>query len=103
MDKLKGFQRKYLRSLAHNMKPIVLIGQKGITESVVTSVNESLNKHELIKIKFVEFKEKTQKKEISGIIEKKTLSEMVGMIGHIAIFYRQNPDPEKRNIALPKK
>ncbi|MBT7697352.1 MAG: YhbY family RNA-binding protein [Desulfobacterales bacterium] len=103
MDKLRGFQRKYLRSLAHNIKPVVLIGQKGMTESVISSVDESLNKHELIKIKFIEFKEKTKKKEISEIIEKKTLGEMVGMIGHIAIFYRQNADPEKRNIVLPKK
>ena len=45
----------------------------------------------------------SEHKEISEIIEKKTLGEMVGMIGHIAIFYRQNADPEKRNIVLPKK
>jgi RNA-binding protein len=59
--------------------------------------------HELIKIKFNEFKEKEQKKEVSGMIEKKTGAEMIGMIGHTAIFYRQQKDAEKRKIVIPNR
>ncbi|MBI9077736.1 MAG: ribosome assembly RNA-binding protein YhbY [Desulfatibacillum sp.] len=100
---LKGFQKKYLRVLAHAMKPVVAVGQKGLTEGLMASVNEALDIHELIKVKFLDFKEKSLKMEISEAIEKDTNSDMVGMIGHMAIFYRQQQDPEKRQIALPEK
>ena len=100
---LKGFQKKYLRGLAHGMKPVVNVGQKGLTEGLMASVDEALDIHELIKVKFVDFKEKSFKVEICEAIEKGTQSHMVGMIGHMAIFYRQHQDPEKRQIVLPQK
>ena len=67
MNELTGYQRKYLRGLAHNLKPAIIIGKKGITEPVITEIKEALNKHELIKIKFVDFKEKDQKKEFVSV------------------------------------
>ncbi len=103
MEKLKGYQKKYLRGLAHGMKPLVFVGQKGISPALTEAVDESLEKHELIKVKFIDFKGKSQKEEIAGAIEKETASELVGMIGHIAIFYRQQMDPEKRKINVPKR
>ena len=102
MEKLKGYQKKYLKGLAHGMKPLVFVGQKGISPALTEAVDESLEKHELIKVKFIDFKEKNQKEEIAGVIEKETASELVGMIGHIAIFYRQQKNPEKRKIDIPK-
>ena len=101
MERLKGFQKKYLRGVAHGMKPVVLIGQSGLTPGVIKAVDEALETHELIKIKFNDFKEKDQKKEIVEVIETDTSSEMVGMIGHLAIFFRKHRDPEKRKIAVP--
>ncbi|MCD6586481.1 MAG: ribosome assembly RNA-binding protein YhbY [Desulfobacteraceae bacterium] len=103
MEKLKGVHKKYLRGLAHSLKPLVLIGQKGVSPSLFKAIDEALDMHELIKIKFNEFKEKEQKKDVSGMIEKETGSEMVGMIGHTAIFYRQQKDPEKRKIIIPNR
>ncbi len=103
MEKLKGYQKKYLKGLVHGTKPLVFVGQKGISPAVTQAVDESLEKHELIKVKFIDFKEKGQKKEIAGAIEKETACELVGMIGHIAIFYRQHKDPEKRKINVPKR
>jgi RNA-binding protein len=100
MDKLKGAQRKYLRSQAHHLKPLVIIGAKGMTDQLIGSVDFALKDHELIKVKFGEFKE--EKKGISVQIAQATKSEMIGIIGNIAIFYRQNPDPEKRKIKMPK-
>lgn len=99
MEKLKGAQKKYLRAQAHHLKPVIMIGAKGPTTQLINSVNAALNDHELIKIKFGEFKE--TKKEISQEIAGQTKSELVGLIGNIAIFYRQNPNPEKRKIKLP--
>lgn len=103
LSELKGYQRKYLRGLAHPLKPVVQVGQKGLTDAVVDSVDEALEIHELVKVKFIEHKERNQKAYFTEIIETKTGAEMVGMIGHTAIFYRPRPDPEKRGIALPRK
>lgn len=103
MKKLEGFQRKYLRGIAHNLKPLVTIGQKGFTPEVQQSADQALDDHELIKVKFNDFKEKEYKTEICNHLENNTNSVMVGLIGHTAIFYRQHKDPEKRKISLPKR
>ena len=103
MDSLLGFQRKHLKALAHKLKPIVFVGQKGMTPTLISSTDEALNAHELIKIKFNEFKAKDQKELILTDLSKQTGSEMVGMIGHVAILYRRHPDPEKRKIQIPQR
>lgn len=99
MEQLKGSQRKYLRSQAHHLKPLVIVGTKGVTDHLIGSVDLALKDHELIKVKFGEFKE--TKKEISEEIAQSTKSELIGLIGNIAIFYRKHPDPEKRKIQIP--
>jgi len=101
MQKLEGFQRKYLRGLAHGLKPVVLIGQKGLTNELLKSADQAFLSHELIKVKFNDFKEKGQKEEISKTLEKETGSQLVGSVGHIYIFFRQQEDLEKRKIHLP--
>ncbi len=103
MKKLEGFQRKYLRGLAHSMKPVVIIGQKGYSDTVIRALDSALTTHELIKIKFIDFKDKAQKDEILGSIVKDSKCENVGMIGHTAILYREQNEPEKRKIVLPKR
>ncbi len=101
MDVLKGYQKKYLKGLAHGLKPTVFVGQKGVVPSVVKALDEALDQHELVKIKFIEFKEKGQKKEIVHVLEKESVSALVGMIGHVAILYRRQKDPDKRKIEVP--
>jgi len=96
---IKGSAKKYLRAQAHHLKPLVIIGAKGLTDGLIASVDLALQDHELIKVKFGEFKE--AKKEISAQIAQATKSELAGLIGHIAIFYRQHPEPEKRKIKIP--
>ena len=99
---MKGYQKKYLKGLAHKLKPTVFVGQKGAVPSVIKALDETLDKHELVKVKFIEFKEKSQKEEIVAVLEQEASAERVGVIGHMAILYRQHPDPEKRKISLPK-
>ena len=101
MKHLKGSERTYLRGLAHHLKPVVIVGEQGITDKLIQATNEALDFHELIKVKFNSFKK--QKKALAQEIEERTQSEMVGMIGHIAMFYRQQPDEEKRKIQLPRR
>ena len=102
MKKLTGSKAKYLRSIAHGLKPVVFVGQNGVTDALIAAIEEALDRHELIKVKFIEFKDKNHKKEIAEIIEMKTRCHLAGMIGHVATFYRQHRDPEKRRIELPK-
>jgi RNA-binding protein len=96
MEKLKGSAKKYLRSEAHHLKPVVMVGRNGVGEQLIASVDAALKDHELIKVKFLDFKE--EKKEISQEIASATKSEAIGIIGNIAIFYRQHPQPELRKI-----
>ena len=98
MEKLTGAQRRYLRSLANTMKPHLMIGKNGLSESVVAAIHDALDDFELIKIRFLEFKD--QKKELSARIEDICRCEMVGMVGHVALFYRQHADPQKRSIKI---
>ena len=100
---MECFQKKYLRGLAHSLKPVVLIGQKGLTDDLLKSAEQAFQSHELIKVKFNDFKEKEQKEQISSVLVKKTGSELVGSVGHIYIFFKQHNDPEKRRIQLPQR
>ena len=103
MEALKAYQKKFLKGLAHSLKPVVFIGQKGLTRSLISSIHDALNTHELIKVKFVEFKEKQQKDSLAEAIQAETGCRLAGIIGHIAIFYRRQADPEKRKIQLPRR
>ncbi|MBX7149003.1 ribosome assembly RNA-binding protein YhbY [bacterium] len=98
--KLTGSQRTFLRGKAHKLKPYVHLGKEGLTEALVKQIDQALNDHELIKIKFVEYKE--DRKEIAADIEKETKSNCVGMVGHVGIFYKKHPNPEKRDKSLIK-
>jgi RNA-binding protein len=97
---LKGVHRKYLRGLAHGLKPMVLVGKSGVTPGLLVSVKQALNDHELIKIRFVDHKD--SKDEIALRIAGGTECDLVGMIGNVAIFYRRHTDPSKRKIVMPK-
>jgi RNA-binding protein len=101
MEILKGYQKKFLKGLAHGLKPVVFIGQKGLSGGLIGSIHDALDTHELIKVKFIEFKEKQQKAGMVEVIEAETGCRLVGIIGHTAIFYRQHTDLEKRKIQLP--
>ena len=101
MDILKGSQKRFLRGLAHALKPVVFVGQKGFTQSLVDAMDDALDHHELVKVKFVDCKEKEKKLALVEQIEKSVPCELVGLVGHIATFFRQQNDPEKRKINLP--
>lgn len=102
-ERLAGYQKKYLRGLAHSLKPVVLVGQKGPTPSLITSVDEALIAHELIKVRFVDTKDRVQKDKIINAIARETKSLVAGTVGHTAIFYRPHPDKDKRKIVMPQK
>ena len=102
MKKLSGQHAKYLRGLAHGLKPIVFVGQKGVTDAVIASAEQAFERHELIKVKFIDFKEKEQKRAIAAAIETATGGLLAGIIGHVATFYRPHRNPDKRRVVLPE-
>jgi RNA-binding protein len=100
MSMLKGSQRKYLRGLAHGFKPLVQIGKEGLSHGVVQAIDTALEAHELIKVKIAA--DRDEREQLVPLIEQRATCECVGTVGRMAIFFRENPDPEKRKISLPK-
>ena len=98
MNNLSSSQRSYLRSQAHHLEPVVLIGKHGITDGTIESIDRVLETQELIKIKFREFKD--EKLSLTEKITELTNSQVVGVIGHMVIIFRQNPDSDKRQINI---
>ena len=99
MNNLSSSERRFLRSQAHHLEPVVLIGKNGVSIGTIEAVNKALDARELIKIKFREFKD--NKQSISDEIAASAKCQVVGMIGHTVILFRQNSDHEKQNIRLP--
>jgi RNA-binding protein len=99
MGGLKGSQRKYLRGLAHNFKPLVQIGKDGLSEGVLGAIDTALEAHELIKVKIAA--ERAERERFVPVVEERLACECVGTVGRIAILYRQQPDPEQRKITYP--
>ena len=100
MNNLSSSQRSYLRSQAHHLEPVVFIGKHGIIDGTIESIERVLEARELIKIKFREFKD--EKLSLSEKITELTNSQIVGVIGHTVIIFRQNPDSDKRQIHIPQ-
>lgn len=83
-------QQQRLRAEAHSLKPVVLMGEKGLTENVMLEIDLALASHELIKVKAGRLP-KDEKQALADQITKSTKSELVQIIGNILILYRKNP------------
>ena len=98
MGDLTSKQRKYLRAAAHHIDPVVSIGKNGFFEGARIAIDNALNIHELIKIKFREFKD--ERKEIGVQISKELNCDVVGQVGYTIILYRYNEKLDKHNYKL---
>lgn len=90
-------QTRYLRTLAHPLKPVVIVGQSGVTKAVLDEITSSLEHHELIKIKMHDAEREERSAMIKHVLQV-TQAELVQVIGRIGIFYRRG---EKARITLP--
>lgn len=96
---LTSSQTRYLRSLAHTLKPVLLLGGKGVTPGVLRELEQALDDHELIKIRLGGSDRAARADDLGKLVESSG-AEPVQTIGHIAVLYRRNR--EKPGIALPK-
>ncbi|MBL0709977.1 MAG: ribosome assembly RNA-binding protein YhbY [Colwellia sp.] len=91
-------QIQYLKGVAHSLKPIVLLGNNGLTEAVVAEIDYALGHHELIKVKIP-----TDDRETKGLIVdaicRETQATKIQVIGKTLIIYRQS---EEKKIRIPK-
>ncbi len=98
MNKLNNKQVKHLKSLAHSLKPVVIIGDKGLSQSVIDEIINTIDVHELIKVK-IRADEREERQEMIEKITKKTHSLFVQRVGHIVTLFKRNKEAK---IALPK-
>jgi RNA-binding protein len=96
---LKPNQKRYLRGLAHALKPVIHIGNKGVTEALIAEFSLALDYHELIKIRLAGDDRDERAAQI-GQLAKAAEAELVQTIGKVACFYRRNA--EEPRIALPR-
>ena len=82
--------RAQLRSHAQTISPVVMVGHEGITEGVVAALDAALTDHELVKVRFQDFKEMVR--DLSTELAQKTESTLVSTTGFTAVFYRKNPE-----------
>lgn len=82
--------KKKLRAAAHTLKPVVMIGQSGLTTAVLAEIEQALDSHELIKIKIRA--ERDKRKLISEKICADTGAELIQDIGQITVIYRLSPN-----------
>lgn len=81
--------KQLLKSKAHHLKPVILLGAKGLTPAVVDETNVALVAHELIKIK-INGAEKSDRQAMVLDLCQQLKAELIQMIGHIAVLYRKN-------------
>ena len=88
-------QQQRLKAEAHYLRPVVLMGEKGLTENVMIEIDLALATHELIKVKIGSLP-KEEKKQIADDIAKSTKSTIIQMIGNVVVLYRKNPSLIKK-------
>ena len=87
--KLSAKQRQDLRSKAHSLKPVVIIGAKGVTKTVLRELEVSIKFHELIKVK-IAGSDKDDRKKASDYLCSYLKCELIQSIGNILILYKEN-------------
>lgn len=96
---LTSKQRAFLRAAAHDKKPVVLIGHKGVTDAVVQETGAALLAHELIKVRLGEGE---GVKDEARALADGAKAELIAVTGRVAILFRQHPNADKRKVQLPK-
>jgi RNA-binding protein len=87
---LKASQKKNLRGQAHHLKPLVIVADKGLSDTVVAEIDRALNDHELIKVKLRG--DRDVRKVWATSIAEQCKAELIQTIGQVACYYRKNPD-----------
>lgn len=96
---LTAAQKKQYRAIAHNLNPVIIVGDKGLTEALLEELDRALNDHELIKIK-IAIGDRDDRAQLIEEVSRKSGAELVQSIGKIAVLLRKSkkPNPKLSNL-----
>ena len=86
---LNNSQLRRFKAAAQHLEPMLKVGKAGLSDGFIRSVDDALSQHELVKIKFAEFKE--QKKELAPLLAEKTASHLIMRVGNVLVLHRPRP------------
>ena len=98
MEELNNAQIRKLKGLAQRMDATLKVGKQGLSEGFIKSLDQELSRHELVKVKFAEFKE--QRKELAPQLAERTQAQLIALVGNVVVLFRQNPEEDKRKITF---
>lgn len=84
---LTGAQKRALKSRAQLLEAVIRIGQSGVTDALLQSLDNALEKHELVKVRFADFK--TERKTLAPQLAERTSSALIQQVGNVAVFFRK--------------
>ncbi|MEE3169174.1 MAG: ribosome assembly RNA-binding protein YhbY [Pseudomonadota bacterium] len=92
-------QRREFRAIAHNLKPVIIVGEKGLSEGLQEELERALNDHELIKIKVASQDREARQEAIQALCESSG-AQLIQTIGKIAVILRRakQPNPKLSNL-----
>src|ERR1035437_1952560 len=93
LEPLNNSQIRKFKAAAQHLEPMLKVGKAGLTPGFIRSVDVAMTQHELVKIKFVEFKE--QKKELAPQLAEKTATHLIMRVGNVMVLHRPRPVTEK--------
>ena len=96
MSPLTNAKIRELKARAQLMKPTLKVGHDGLSEQFIAALDVALKQHELVKVKFSDFKE--EKKTLSPQLAEKTGSELIMRVGNVAVLYRAKPVPVPEEV-----
>jgi RNA-binding protein len=96
---LDNSDKKRFRSIGHNLNPVVIIAQKGLSENIIEEIDRALKDHELIKIKLIT-STRDAKRKLTEKICADFNAQCIQSIGHVILIYRaaKKPDPKLSNL-----
>ncbi|MGN0901804.1 MAG: ribosome assembly RNA-binding protein YhbY [Succinivibrio sp.] len=94
---LNSHQRQFLKAQAHSLKPVILLGNDGLSEAVLKELDTSIEHHELIKIRL---NAGDSRKEQAELAAKTVKAELVSVVGRVAVLFRQRKEDSR--FILPR-
>ena len=87
VEKISGPELRALKARAQSLKPMLKVGKDGLSPAFLKAVDDTLKHHDLVKVKFEEFKE--DKKTLAPQLAEKTSSHLILLVGNVAVLYRK--------------
>jgi len=98
VEELSNPQIRKLKALGQRMDASLKVGKQGLSPGFIATLEQELARHELVKVRLEELKE--QRKQVAPELAAKAGAQLIALVGHVVLLYRQQPDPAQRKIQL---